>query len=199
MSELVPQAVRDLLAFYTEQCPEVRFGDLDIRVLERAVASIDEAAGRVIAAEEAVAEARAEFRNNETELLTKVGRTLSFLKIFVEDDEERLAKLEAIHSALPAGRRKSKASSASGGASAEPKQRRPRKSKGETDPGAQVEADRAIEAALAAAGLGDDELPEVENDVSTPDVSTLEASVPDMDEAELEAPSKKTSAKSAAK
>jgi hypothetical protein len=35
--------------------------------------------------------------------------------------------------------------------------------------------------------------------VSTPDVSTLEASVPDMDEAELETPNKKTGAKSSAK
>jgi hypothetical protein len=183
MSELVPQAVRDLLAFYTEQCPEVRFGDLDVRVLERSIASIDEAAEKVIAAEQAVAEARAEFRNNETELLTKVGRTLSFLKIFVEDDEERLAKLDAIQSALPAGgRRKAKATNANG-APSETRQRRPRKSKAEADPNAQAETDRAIEAALEAAGLADEELPEIDNDSVS----------------EVPEQSTKTSAKSAAK
>lgn len=128
MSELVPQAVRDLLAFYTENCPEVRFGDLDLRVLERSVESIDEAAQKVIEAEEAVAQARAQFREVESGLLVKANRTLSFLKIFVDEDPEQQAKLEAISNGLPGGRRKAKAAADAAG-SGEPRQRRTRKSK----------------------------------------------------------------------
>lgn len=157
MSELVPQAVRDLLAFYNEHCPEVRFGDLDIRVLERAVESIDEAAQRVIEAEEAVAQARAQFREVESGILVKATRTLSFLKIFVEDDEAQQAKLDAIANGLPSGRRKAKAAAAGG--SSEPRQRRPRKSKSAESADSEVSA---LDAALEKAGITDEEPSEVE-------------------------------------
>lgn len=168
MSELVPQAVRDLLAFYNEHCPETRFGDLDIRVLQRAVESIDEAAQRVIEAEEAVAQARAQFREVESGILVKANRTLSFLRIFVEDDETQQAKLESIANGLPSGRRRGKAAAASG--SGEPRQRRPRKSKSGAED-ANGEA-TALEAALEKAGLTDDEEPS-ETEVSEP-VSDVE-------------------------
>jgi hypothetical protein len=165
MTDLVPQAVRDLLAFYTERYPEVRFGDLDISLLKRAVESIDEAAKEVVAAEEAVAQARVQFRAIESELSLKAGRTLSFLKIFVDGDEEQLATLDAIAMAMPAARRKSKASS-DAAATGEPRQRRPRKSKNVESP-AETNADAAIEAALEKAGLTDDELSELSADDGT--------------------------------
>lgn len=158
MSELVPQAVRDLLAFYTETCPEVRFGDLDLRVLERAVASIDEEAQKVIEAEEAVAQARAQFREVESGLLVKANRTLSFLKIFVDEDPEQQAKLEAIGNGLPGGRRKAKAASADA-ASGEPRQRRTRKSKKAEEAAEAAEGDaqpaeeETIEEALEKSGI----------------------------------------------
>jgi hypothetical protein len=154
MSDLVPQAVRDLLAFYTENYPEIRFGDLDIRVLERAVESIDEAAKDVIAAEEAVTQARTQFRGIEAELLAKAARTLSFLKIFVDDDTAQLAKLEAISQGLPGGRRKPKGDPAAG--AVEPRQRRARKSREEaaTEPGTAAEQKTIVadEARHAVAG-----------------------------------------------
>ena len=53
MSDLVPQAVRDLLALYTERHPEVRFADLDISVLKHAVELIDAAAKALTIAEAA--------------------------------------------------------------------------------------------------------------------------------------------------
>lgn len=156
MSELVPQAVHDLLAFYKENCPEVRFGDLDLRTLERTVASIDEAAQKVIEAEEAVAQARVQFREVEAGLLGKVNRTLSFLKIFVDEDAEQQAKLELIASGLPgAARRKAKGAAAAG--SGEVKPRRRRKSKDGEEGDAQDPPENAVEAALQKAGIFDEE------------------------------------------
>ncbi|MGC4067039.1 MAG: hypothetical protein QM784_20860 [Polyangiaceae bacterium] len=190
MTDLVPQAVRDLLAFYSERYPEVRFGDLDISVLKRAVEVIDEAAKEVIAAEEALAQARQAFRGQEAELAAKAGRTLSFLKIFVDGDEEQLAQLEAISLAMPAARRRSKTTDAA--ASGEPKQRRPRKSKNAPEQSEEQAAERAIEEALEKAGLTDEELSELPNSGSEVDVdaSDLESSPAASD--------KKSSSKSAA-
>jgi hypothetical protein len=155
MSELVSQAVHDLLAFYKENCPEVRFGDLDLRTLERTVASIDEAAQKVIEAEEAVAQARVQFREVEAGLLGKVNRTLSFLKIFVDEDAEQQAKLELIASGLPGAARR-KAKSAAGG-TGEAKPRRRRKSKDGEEGDAQDPPENAVEAALQKAGIFDEE------------------------------------------
>jgi hypothetical protein len=154
MTDLVPQAVRDLLAFYTERYPEVRFGDLDINVLKRAVESIDDAAKEVVAAEEALAQTRQQFRAIESELSQKAGRTLSFLRIFVEGDTEQLAVLDAIQMAMPATRRKAKAPVETTG---EAKPRRTRKSKN-ADSSDSSSADAAIESALEKVGLSDDEL-----------------------------------------
>lgn len=177
MSELVPQAVHDLLAFYKENCPEVRFGDLDLRTLERTVASIDEAAQHVIEAEEAVAQARVQFREVEAGLLGKVNRTLSFLKIFVDEDAEQQAKLEAIANGLPgAGRRKAKAAAAAAG-TGEPKQRRRRKSKDGEEGDASDKPENAVEAALEKAGIFDEEEP-----------SEAEALDEEVEESEEEAP-----------
>jgi hypothetical protein len=129
MTDLVPQAIRDLLAFYKDRYPEARFGDLDVSVLQQAVDSIDEAAQLVVQAEEAVAAARASFRDVEVEISQKAARALSFLKIFVDGDEEPLAKLEAISASMPATRRKAKSSGDAEAGSGEPRQRRTRKSK----------------------------------------------------------------------
>jgi hypothetical protein len=196
MTDLVPQAVRDLLAFYSERYPEVRFGDLDISVLKRAVEVIDEAAKEVITAEEALAQARQAFRGQEAELAAKAGRTLSFLKIFVDGDEEQLARLEAISLAMPAMRRRSK-STGDASASGEPKQRRPRKSKNADANAPDQSAERAIEEALEKAGLTDEELSELPTRDSELDVESS-----DFDGSDLESPpaasAKKSSSKSAA-
>ncbi len=131
MTDLVPQAIRDLLAFYKERYPETRFGDVDVGVLQSAVDSIDEAAQAVVQAEETLAAARASFRDVEVEISQKAARAVSFLKIFVDGDEEPLAKLEAIAASMPATRRKPKVSASDAEmGSGEPRQRRGRKSKG---------------------------------------------------------------------
>lgn len=197
MTDLVPQAVRDLLAFYTERYPEVRFGDLDINLLKRAVESIDEAAKEVVAAEEAVAQARANFRSIEGELSQKAGRTLSFLKIFVDGDEEQLALLDAIAMAMPASRKKAKAPSEA--ASSEPRQRRPRKSKN-AENAAETSADAAIEAALEKAGLTEDELSELasEDTASLASDTSTEMTTEEVSDVEAAPVAKKSGAKSAA-
>ncbi len=155
MTDLVPQAIRDLLAFYAERHPEARFGEMDISLLQGSVASIDEAASDVIAAEAAVVRARERFRDIETDLSAKAARVLSFLKIHVEGDEEQLAELEAIGGSLPATRRRSKASSDATAASDEPRQRRPRKAKSVDDATLALVAQEPASTAGAHADTGD--------------------------------------------
>ena len=167
MTDLVPQAVRDLLVFYTEHYPEVRFADLDISVLKHAVESIDAAAKALTIAEEAAAQAREQFQNSEAELSVKARRTLSFLKIHVEGNEVQLAKLEAISMAMTAARRKSKASADVPSGMGEPRKRRTRKSKDSADtisdllsnPDSALEAtsERAVTSASELSDPGSDE------------------------------------------
>jgi hypothetical protein len=129
MTDLVPQAIRDLLAFYKERYANARFGDVDVSVLERAVGSIDEAAQAVMQAEEALSAARASFRDVEVEISQKAARALSFLKIFVDGDPEPLSKLDLIAAAMPGVRRKGKGGTDAEPVPGEPRQRRSRKAK----------------------------------------------------------------------
>jgi ferritin len=146
MTDLVPQAIRDLLAFYKERYADARFGDLDVTVLESAVGSIDEAAQAVVQAEETLQAARANFREVEIEISQKAARALSFLKIYVDGDPEPLSKLDLIAAAMPSARRKGKGTAeADASPAGEVRQRRPRKSKANDEPvpvlDAAVEAD----------------------------------------------------------
>ena len=154
MTDLVPQAIRDLLAFYKERYPDARFGDLDVTVLQSAVDSIDLEAKSVVKAEEALAVARASYREVEVEISQKAARALSFLKIFVDGDAEPLAKLELIAASMPATRRKAKAGAdAETTASGEPRQRRRRAKNGEEAAqvaGVELTIDPVLEADSAA-------------------------------------------------
>lgn len=151
MSELVPQAIHDLLAFYTEFHSDARFGDFDLSTLQQAVESTDKPAQLVTAAEEAAAQAREQFRRVEAELLGKASRAVAFLKLHVEGESAQMEQLEAIGSALIAHRRKVKSGAEPTPATGEPRQRRARKSKND------VEASSGIDSNLASAveALGD--------------------------------------------
>jgi uncharacterized protein YPO0396 len=170
MTDSVPHAVRDLLAFYAECHPEARFGDLDIGALQCTVKSIEEAAKKVISAEEAVAQSREQFRSIEAEMTVKAGRILSFLKIHVEGDDVQLARLEAISNAMPSARRKTKTSADATPIAGETRQRHPRKSKNSADASGDVEsgAKSAIEVSPETINLPDDHVSELGNESSTP-------------------------------
>jgi hypothetical protein len=157
------------LAFYAECHPEARFGDLDIGALQCTVKSTEEAAKKVISAEEAVAQAREQFRSVEVEMAAKAGRILSFLKIHVEGDDVQLAQLEAISNAMSGARRKTKTSADGTPSAGEPRQRQPRKSKNSTDANGDVEsgAKSAIEVSPETISLPDDHVGELGNESST--------------------------------
>jgi hypothetical protein len=153
MSELVPQAVRDLLAFYSERHPEVRFGDVDVTFLQNAIESIGDSANAVLAAQEAVTKARADFAVAEGELVQKASRVLSFLNLFVEGDTEQKAELEAIAQAMPGAARRKTKSTKDSTETGEPRKRRTRTRKPTEE---SIAADQALEAAIEKAGLGGD-------------------------------------------
>jgi hypothetical protein len=129
MADLVPHALLDLLAFYTKCHPEARFGEFDIETLQCTIKAIDDAAKKVIAAEEALSQTREQFRGVEAEMTVKASRVLSFLRIHVEGDEQQLAQLEAISNAMPSARRKPKTNADAVPGTGGPRRGRPRKNK----------------------------------------------------------------------
>lgn len=132
MTETVANPIRDLLSFYAEHHPEARFGELDISVLEEAVATLSEAEKKIEAAEAALSQARDNYRQVEAELLTKASRVMSFLKLHVQGNEEQSALLDGINLDGSTKRRARAGAEASGG-SGEPRQRRSRKAKPSTE------------------------------------------------------------------
>lgn len=128
MTEIVANPIRDLLSFYAEHHPEARFGELDISVLEEAVATLSEAETKIAAAEAALGQARDNYRQLETELLTKASRVMSFLKLHVQGNEEQSALLDSINLDGTTKKRARAGAEASSG-SGEPRQRRSRKAK----------------------------------------------------------------------
>lgn len=130
MTELIAEPIQDLLDFYSEHYPETRFGTMDLEALQHAIQELKGAAERVVAAETAAVQARADFGTAETDVLNMAARAVSFLKIHVENDDAQLTRLDAIGNALGVQRRKTRSGS-EGATAAVPdaRPRRPRKGK----------------------------------------------------------------------
>ncbi len=104
MTSPVPDNIHDFIGLYASQFPELRFPELDLTVLEQGVRGVESAQGRVAEAEAALEAARADLNEAMTELSHKAYRALSFLKLYAQDDEEALARLDAVVLARPTRR-----------------------------------------------------------------------------------------------
>jgi hypothetical protein len=104
MTDLDPIApdVARLIQLFSAQ-PELKFADLDGRILHDAAARVKEQHQAVLEAEAALAAARASLDDEQEALLRSAQRAHAYLKVYAEAEPALLERVEAI--ALPRGRR----------------------------------------------------------------------------------------------
>ncbi len=104
MASPVPDNISDFISLYASQFAELRFPELDLAVLEQSLRGVELAQSRVSEAEAALETARGDLNESMTELSHKAYRALCFLKLYAQDDEEALARLDAVVLARPTRR-----------------------------------------------------------------------------------------------
>lgn len=100
----VPAPVQEILALFGNDLGEVRFPELDARVLDVAAEEVASAAEVVAAAEAELRRARGQLAERQEALLARAQRALAYLRIYAEDHPDLAARIEAI--SLPRGGRR---------------------------------------------------------------------------------------------
>lgn len=100
--ELIAPDVAQLILLFSAQ-PDLRFPDLDAKVLHEAVARVKETSLEVAQAEAALQAAKGVLEREHETLLRLAQRAHAYLKVFAEADERLSEQVEAI--SLPRLRR----------------------------------------------------------------------------------------------
>jgi ATP-dependent Clp protease ATP-binding subunit ClpA len=103
-SEAIAPPLRALMELFATELAEVRFPDVDVKVLGEAAARVRERAEAVSRAAAALEAARQALHESQEALLHKGQRALAYARVYAEEDGALSAKLEAI--ALPRPARK---------------------------------------------------------------------------------------------
>lgn len=98
----ISPALQDLLKLFGQELAQVKFPDLDRKVLEDAAARVKEQAEAVAQAQAALEAARQSLFESQEALLQKGQRALAYARIFAEEDAELSAKLDGISLPRPA-------------------------------------------------------------------------------------------------
>lgn len=96
---VIPPAVAALLELFEASLSDVRFADLDAKVLSALSAEVDAAAEGLAAKQAALDEARSALQERQNVLLQQAQRALAYARVYAENDFDLRAKLDAI--ALP--------------------------------------------------------------------------------------------------
>lgn len=103
-SEAIAPPLRALMELFATELAEVRFPDVDVKVLGEAAARVRERAEAVARAAAALEAARQALHESQESLLHKGQRALAYARVYAEEDSALSARLEAI--ALPRPTRK---------------------------------------------------------------------------------------------
>lgn len=95
-SEPISAPLRNLLIIFSEQLPDIRFGDIDKAILEDAAARVEAAAQKNDAAEAALDAARADLAATQQALLVTGQRALAYARIYAETSPELFSRLQAL-------------------------------------------------------------------------------------------------------
>lgn len=95
-SDPISAPLRDLLTIFSEQLPEIRFGDIDKAILEEAASRVETAAQKNAAAEAALDAARADLAATQQALLATGQRALAYARIYAETSPELFSRLQAL-------------------------------------------------------------------------------------------------------
>jgi hypothetical protein len=102
----IPTPIQTVLALFTTSLADVRFADVDAEQLARLAADVEAAAENVAAAQATLDVAREALQESQDALLHKAQRALAYARVYAENDESLLARLEAI--SLPRAARRSR-------------------------------------------------------------------------------------------
>jgi ElaB/YqjD/DUF883 family membrane-anchored ribosome-binding protein len=95
----ISSPIQSLLDLFAQDLADVRFADVDAKVLTRVAADVESAAAAVAAAQSVLDEARAALQHQQDVLLQLAQRALAYARVYAENDPALSASLEAI--ALP--------------------------------------------------------------------------------------------------
>ena len=93
--------LRDLLSVFADELAELRFGDVDADLLEKAAALVQAAAAQRAKAETALEEAQTQLSLSRQAFADLGVRALAYARIFAENQPQLRARLDAIE--LPSG------------------------------------------------------------------------------------------------
>jgi hypothetical protein len=134
--EAIPPAVRSVLDLFTTDLSEVRFPDVDAKVLAGLEADVHAAAEAVASAQVALDHARGALQQRKDLLLQHAQRALAYARVFAETNDGLSARLDAITLTRPPRRGRGEAAegpAAAADPSAPPRRRgRPPKARSET-------------------------------------------------------------------
>ena len=96
-SNPIPVPLRDLLAIFREQLPDIRFGNIDKASLEEAASRVEEAAQQAADAQAALDTARADLASSQQALLITAQRALAYARIYAETSPQLFARLQTVN------------------------------------------------------------------------------------------------------
>ena len=95
--------LRDVAALFADELSDVRFPDLDAKILNAAIGDVEKAFAEVARLEATVTDARRKLDETHDVLVHKAARGLAYARVFADNDAELLTRLDAI--TLPRSRR----------------------------------------------------------------------------------------------
>ena len=95
-SSPIPAPLYELMSIFSEQLPNIRFGDIDKGVLDEAMGRVEMAAQKAAEAESVLEMARAELAATQQALLTTGQRALAYARIYAEDQPALLGRLQTL-------------------------------------------------------------------------------------------------------
>jgi hypothetical protein len=99
---VIPPPVAALLELFEASLSDVRFADLDAKVLSALSAEVEAAAEGLAAKQAALDEARSALSERQNLLLQQAQRALAYARVYAENDFDLRAKLDAITLPRPA-------------------------------------------------------------------------------------------------
>jgi hypothetical protein len=99
--DVVATPIRTAIELFETTLAEVRFPDVDAKTLARAAADVDAAGHAVASAQAALESARLALQELQDALLGQVQRALAYARIYAENNEALMQRLNAI--SLPRG------------------------------------------------------------------------------------------------
>jgi hypothetical protein len=100
--DAIPTAIQTVLELFETTFADARFADIDTKTLARAAVDVQEVATVVASAQAALDSARGALQEQQDALLERVQRAIAYARVYAENDEGLIQRLNAITLPRPA-------------------------------------------------------------------------------------------------